>query len=82
MGPDLLGKSQVVIGCINNTGTDLPREAIGPRVQLLFGGSSYGPLSDRLMNSNIVVMTPTPRNFLDPPIGKKCYPFLPNQVAD
>ena len=38
------GKSQLAIGLLQNSGTDPPREAIGPKVQLLFEGSPYIPL--------------------------------------
>ena len=34
---------------LRNTGTDLPREAIGPQVQLFLEGGPYGPLGKTLM---------------------------------
>ena len=44
--PDPLhGKSQEAIGFLRNTGTDSPREAIGPKgSKLLLSVGSYGPL--------------------------------------
>ena len=48
--PDPPGKTQVVIGFLSNTGTDPPREAIGPLwVQLLLEGGSYGILRNTLI---------------------------------
>ena len=37
-GPDPLGKSQVAIGSLTKSVTDLPREAIGPEGPIAFQG--------------------------------------------
>ena len=64
------GKSQVAIGFLWNTGTDHPREAIGP-----LGSNCHSRevctglcVPKILMTKKNVVMTLSWRNFLDPPM--------------
>ena len=53
-------KTQVAIGFLRYTGTDPPREAIGPRVQLLLGGGPFDLLLNTLIPKNVFNPPPPP----------------------